>query len=63
MTVSQIRERLENHLNNLYREMLDTPSTQLKYVKLTYELQGAVKLTYRLGFELIQQGERFIVLG
>ena len=63
MTVSQIRERLETHLNKLYSEMVLIPSTELKYVKLSYELQDAIKLTYRLGFEIYLMGDRYIVLG
>lgn len=63
MTVSQIRERLEEHINELNCEMSLTPSTDLKYIKLSYQLQGAIKLTYRLGFEIYRMGDRYIVLG
>lgn len=63
MTVTEIRERLETHLNKLYCELSLTPSTELEYIKLSYELQGVIKLTYRLGFELYRQGDNYIVLG
>lgn len=63
MTVEQIRKRLENHINDLYEETILTPTTEYKYIQISYQLQGAVKLAYRLGFELIFQGDHYIVLG
>lgn len=63
MTVEQIRKRLENHINDLYEETILTPTTEYKYIQISYHLQGAVKLAYRLGFELIFQGDHYIVLG
>ena len=63
MTVEQIRKRLENHINDLYEETILTPATAYKYTQISYQLQGAVKLAYRLGFELMFQGDHYIVLG
>lgn len=63
MTVEQIRKRLENHINDLYEETILTPTTEYKYIQISYQLQGAVKLAYRLGFELMFQGDHYIVLG
>lgn len=63
MTVAEIRQRLEDHINTRLTELNAIPLTHPSYEPLYKDMYATIRVCNRIGFEVCYMGDRYIVLG
>lgn len=62
MAVKEIRTRLETYINETYQTLVLTPYSDPEYNKINTELSFAIRTGFKIGFNIIYMGGKYIVL-